>query len=334
MKPVNNSIGKFGSGMGMKSSTTYMKRFVRGEAGTSDIEEEQIWRRPVFRPSADGRGCNRIGVARWMRPVRSEIDTGAVILDDTYVIGVSLRLTHTAFFHEDRLIFSGYVLPGMFQLTSPGSSARAIFYNTCDVLHLFVPHMMLHSFASEVCAERDIQHRLRGNPAIVYDSCIQRLALALMAADQSFLTYGRLYIDSIGVALLSRLVELLGSSPEPLSSARRPGLPHWKLKRAIDYIEAHLATSISLEDVANAAGLTRMHFAAQFRATTGVRPHDYLMKRRVERAQELLVGEKITLIDVAQRVGFQSQSHFTTVFRRFVGATPKVWRDERLSRLV
>jgi len=318
----------------MKSSTTNMERFVRGEAGTSDIEEEQLWRRPVFRPRADGRSCNRIGVARWMRPVKSEIDTGPVVLDDTYVIGVSLRLTHAAFFHEDRLVFSGYVLPGMFQITSPGDSARAIFYNTCDVLHLFVPHKMLHSFASEVCAARDIQHRLRSNPGFVYDSCIQRLAFALMAADQSFLTYGRLYIDSIGVALLSRLVELLGSVHEPLSPARRTGLPHWKLKRAIDYIEAHLATSISLEDVANAAGLTRMHFAAQFRATTGVRPHDYLMKRRVERAQELLVGEKMTLVDVAQRVGFQSQSHFTTVFRRFVGATPKVWRDERLSRLV
>jgi len=318
----------------MQSLTQRIKRISRDEPGTSDVVEERLWRRPVFRLSENQRDGERIGVSRWMRQVKSEIDTGDVVHDDTYVIAISLRSTQAMFFHEYRLVFNGYVLPGMFQVTCPGSSARAIFYSTCDVMHLFVPRSRLHSMANEAWPGHDVPDLLRGNPGVAHDPCLEKLAHALLAADQTFDRYGGLYTDSIAVAVLSRLIELARRSPQSLSSTRRTGLPQWKLKRAIDYIEAHLARPISLADVASAAGLTRMHFAAQFRAATGVRPHDYLMKRRIEHAQELLIGESIALIDVAQRVGFQSQSHFTTVFRRFAGTTPKCWRDERLSRFV
>jgi AraC-like DNA-binding protein len=66
-----------------------------------------------------------------------------------------------------------------------------------------------------------------------------------------------------------------------------------------------------------------MHFAAQFRATTGVRPHEYLLRRRIERAQEMLRGSKDPIVDVALQVGFQTQAHFTSTFRKFVGQPPR-----------
>jgi AraC-like DNA-binding protein len=81
-----------------------------------------------------------------------------------------------------------------------------------------------------------------------------------------------------------------------------------------------------LSDLAAFAGLSRMYFAAQFRAATGVRPHEYLLRRRVERAQDLLSTSGQALVEVALSVGFQTQAHFTTVFKRFVGQTPHRWR--------
>jgi AraC-like DNA-binding protein len=69
-----------------------------------------------------------------------------------------------------------------------------------------------------------------------------------------------------------------------------------------------------------------MHFAALFRVATGARPHEYVLRRRIERAQELLRDSSLTLVDVALSVGFQTQSHFTTVFKRFTGETPHRWR--------
>ena len=98
------------------------------------------------------------------------------------------------------------------------------------------------------------------------------------------------------------------------------------MKRVTDHVEAHLSRRITLADMAAAAGLTRMHFAAQFRTATGLRPHDFVLQRRVERAQESLRNPELALVDVALSDGFQTQAHFTTVFKRFAGGTPHRWR--------
>ena len=113
----------------------------------------------------------------------------------------------------------------------------------------------------------------------------------------------------------------------PLTAGRRrTPLQKWRMKRVVDYVGAHLSHRITLADMSAAAGLTRMHFAAQFRAATGIRPHDYILQRRIDRAQELLRDSKLALVDVALSVGFQTQAHFTTVFKRFTGETPNRWR--------
>jgi AraC-like DNA-binding protein len=109
-------------------------------------------------------------------------------------------------------------------------------------------------------------------------------------------------------------------------------LPAWRLKRTFAHIEANLAETVTLADLAGAAGLTRMHFAAQFRAATGVRPHEFLLRRRIERSQELMQRTNDTLVEVALGVGFQTQAHFTTVFKRFVGETPQRWRRANAAR--
>jgi AraC-like DNA-binding protein len=113
----------------------------------------------------------------------------------------------------------------------------------------------------------------------------------------------------------------------PFERPKVAELARWRLKRAIDYVEARLAEPVTLADLASAAGLTRMHFAAQFRAATGLRPHEYLLRRRIERAQEMLVGTGMPVVEVALSVGFQTQSHFTSVFKRFVGQPPRAWRQ-------
>jgi AraC-like DNA-binding protein len=75
-----------------------------------------------------------------------------------------------------------------------------------------------------------------------------------------------------------------------------------------------------------------MHFAAQFKAATGIRPHEYLLRRRIERAKELLAGSHTPLVEIALEVGFKTQAHFTTVFARIVGETPNAWRREHNPR--
>jgi AraC-like DNA-binding protein len=109
------------------------------------------------------------------------------------------------------------------------------------------------------------------------------------------------------------------------------GLPKWRLRRAVAYIQEHLAEPIGLTEMAASAGLSRMHFAAQFRLATGLRPHAFLLRRRTERAQDLLAASTLPLVEVALEVGFKSQSHFTTVFTGLVGKTPRNWRQQTLA---
>jgi AraC family transcriptional regulator len=115
-----------------------------------------------------------------------------------------------------------------------------------------------------------------------------------------------------------------------MSGGTRPKvaeLARWRLRRVTEYVEANLAEPTSLADLAAAAGLTRMHFAAQFRAATGQAPHEYLLRRRIERAQEMLTEGTIPLVEIALSVGFQTQSHFTSVFKRYVGQPPRAWQQ-------
>jgi len=104
------------------------------------------------------------------------------------------------------------------------------------------------------------------------------------------------------------------------------GLPAWRLKRVLSYIDANIEKRVGLSQIAQAAGFSRMHFARQFRVSTGLRPHEYLLRRRVEHAQELLVHSHSPVACIARASGFSTQAHFTSVFRRFVGKPPARWR--------
>lgn len=168
-------------------------------------------------------------------------------------------------------------------------------------------------------------------PALDQDPIVQALGRALVGQHQIGQGLSTLYANAVCAALVARLVARCraGNAAEdvPFDTTRlRSALPKWRLKRVKEYIEANLGGSVRLVDMAAAAGLSRMHFAAQFKLATGLRPHEYLLRRRVERAQEMLRDPRAALVEVALGVGFQTQSHFTTVFKRFSGATPNRWR--------
>lgn len=110
-----------------------------------------------------------------------------------------------------------------------------------------------------------------------------------------------------------------------------PSLQSWRLKRAYAYVEAHLSGPVPLADLSHAAGFTPMHFARLFRASTGLSPHDYVTRRRIEVAQAALLDTEHDMLDVALMVGFRSQAHFSAVFKKFTGLPPGRWRQASLA---
>jgi AraC family transcriptional regulator len=133
--------------------------------------------------------------------------------------------------------------------------------------------------------------------------------------------------NAMRLALVASLVEtLVPASPAYTCRSAVPGLSNRRLMRVLAHIDAHIGEPITLANLATTAGLSRMYFARQFRASTGIRPHEYVLRRRIERAQQLLTATSGALVDIGLSVGFQTQAHFTTVFKKIVGNTPRRWR--------
>jgi AraC family transcriptional regulator len=108
-------------------------------------------------------------------------------------------------------------------------------------------------------------------------------------------------------------------------TARLP--PPRAVRRAIEYMQANLAESVRLEDIAGAAGLSVFHFSRTFRHATGLAPHRYLIEARIVRVKTLLLESGESLASIAEEAGFSDQSHMSKVFRRLAGMTPKQFRD-------
>jgi AraC-like DNA-binding protein len=133
-----------------------------------------------------------------------------------------------------------------------------------------------------------------------------------------------LYLDGLAMALLVDLLKI----PKPRSGRRSP-LAGWQLRRVKDYMEANCLHGIRLDELAALTGLSPSYFSHAFKAATGMAPHQWQLKIRVERAKALLATSDHSLPALAQELGFADQAHFTRVFRKLCGTTPARWRKSR-----
>jgi transcriptional regulator GlxA family with amidase domain len=121
-------------------------------------------------------------------------------------------------------------------------------------------------------------------------------------------------------------------SPAGRDGTARGGLAPWQVRRVTDYIEAHLATTIRLEELARLARLSHSHFCRAFKESLGHPAHAFVMRRRVQRAQGLMLTTGESLSQIAAQCGMADQAHFCKLFRRLVGESPNAWRRARRSR--
>ena len=101
------------------------------------------------------------------------------------------------------------------------------------------------------------------------------------------------------------------------------------VERALAFIEAHLGERLTLPAIAHDLGVNPYHFAHLFKRSLGIAPHQYVMRRRVERAKVLLAQTHLPIADIAFALGFANQSHFSALFRRATGLTPHAYRAAR-----
>ena len=101
-----------------------------------------------------------------------------------------------------------------------------------------------------------------------------------------------------------------------------------KLRHAVAHIDQNLQKNLSLTDLAAIAEMNPQYFARTFKNWVGLPPHRYIIEKRIERAKFLLETTELSLSDIASEVGIASQSHFTTLFHRVTGMTPREYREK------
>lgn len=114
--------------------------------------------------------------------------------------------------------------------------------------------------------------------------------------------------------------------PAPMSGLPRTVFASWRAKRVRLYIEENLEGRLDTESLARVAYSSRAHFCRAFKRTFGVTVHSYIVQRRVERAQHLMLTTSATLADIAAECGMSDHSHLTRLFQRVVEESPSEWR--------
>ena len=220
---------------------------------------------------------------------------------------------------EGRTVYDGQDRSGALTFI-PASVERECRYRDADLVF------------SGIWIDPAIQGRLSGGdalppfPAMVNgnDEIIRMLLMSLRREVSAARTPGAAYVEHLAALMLLRLADRPQAT---LPRSKQQGqLNRNALASVQDYIDAHLGADIAHADLAGLLALPIDTFARQFRATTGLSPYAYVIKRRIEQAELLLRERTMPISEIALALGFSSQSHFTTTFRRVMGTTPQVYR--------
>ena len=121
-------------------------------------------------------------------------------------------------------------------------------------------------------------------------------------------------------------LDAFGLGPSLTSRDESQALPSRLVRRIEEYVDANLDATLCNSDLALRVGISAAHFARSFRKTVGLTPHSFVMQRRLQHAQKLLLSTKRSLAEIALLTGFSDQSHFSRRFHQSVGMPPRAFR--------
>lgn len=250
-------------------------------------------------------------------------------LDDRHVlclhVGNPVPVSYRAGDHERQ----GVRIHGQFCVVPAGASTRWTVSRPARSLLLRLAPSLVQETAEAMGLG---SHGIELVPAIhMRDPQVERIGWMMQAEEQDAYPGGRLFADSLASALATRLFALQ-TRKSAAASKSPPALPAWRLRRVIEYIEAHLDADLTLSELASVAGFSLSHFKPLFRQAVGVPAHRFVLERRVERARTRLLEGGRSLTEIAVEAGFAHSSHMTRCMRRVLGASPPQVAEQKWAK--
>ncbi|MEL6224474.1 MAG: AraC family transcriptional regulator [Cyanobacteria bacterium J06627_8] len=215
-----------------------------------------------------------------------------------------------------------YSTPGDLGIYPAYLSQKFCWEEDVEFFNLFLEPSFIAQVGYEVFGRNCCE--LIPNFVALNDPLIQQICFALKKSLEIDQEHSRLYADSMAQALVVHLLSRY-STHLPKIQLNPGGLTKRQQQQIFEYIQVNLDRNISLVELAGVLKFSPCYFARLFKNSTGIPPHQYLLRCRIERAKQLLTVDSLSIAAVAQRVGFASQGHFTYHFKRFVGITPKAF---------
>ncbi|MGK5112250.1 MULTISPECIES: helix-turn-helix domain-containing protein [unclassified Geodermatophilus] len=217
--------------------------------------------------------------------------------------------------------------PGDVSLLTRAVGSHWVWPRDIEVVHVYLTHDELTATCRQMY-ERDVADVELHDTVKAEDPAIYRTILQIAHEAAQGAAGSRLMVDSLSCQLA---VQILRRHAHVLfrECGGSDGLTFEQDRAVRDYVHDHLAETVSLDDLAAVARLSRFHFARKFRATIGTTPHAFVLQQRVERARTLLERTGTPIPDIAASCGFADQPHLTREFKKRVGVTPGRYRSRQ-----
>ncbi len=256
-------------------------------------------------------GADRLGMTPQIPP------------EDTFIVAMYLtEVPHHELWSRGRPAISQGYAPNSMRIVNLVEEYSANITCPHESLVFYVPRLVLNEFTEEYGTRRVSHFECR--PGTI-DRVMTHLGSVLLPAFQRPNEASTLFIEHVTAAALTHLCSSYGGTG-PGTPFSKGGMTRLQANRAREFLAAHCADDFSLVDAARACGLSRGHFIKAFRVTTGLTPHQWVQRYRIDKAKDLLLDPRLTIAEIAASCGFADQSHLTRVFSRLVGDSPAAWR--------
>jgi AraC family transcriptional regulator len=267
----------------------------------------------------------RIGISH-IRCTTQHIGTTTVIPpEDAFALGVYLSgmEQHQILSHGKILVNHGFA-PGSMTLVNLEGGYSANVLRPLDVVGFYLPRQAL-----DWLADTSGLHRITSLSSEfgTIDPTIEAFARCLLPALHDPRFASPLFIDHVALALCFHLMHRYGATDVARHVARRSNLARFQVQRVKEMLADPGEDSLTLEEVAQACGISAGYLVRAFRKETGLSPHQWRQQQRIENAKRMLRSGSLAIVEIALRCGFADQSHLTRIFRRLTGETPAAWRQ-------